>query len=128
VTNHLKILDGLFGAHVNNLSQGLGKAASRQKLLTENLANVNTPGYKRKDMDFNVNLEEAGGRSAKLNEWQERRRQFMSDQTSNRNDGSNVDLEQEVYGMAETELRYQVLTDMTNRYFSGLKSVIREGR
>lgn len=79
-------------------------------------------------MDFNVNLEEAGGRSAKLNEWQERRRQFMSDQTSNRNDGSNVDLEQEVYGMAETELRYQVLTDMTNRYFSGLKSVIREGR
>ncbi len=30
--------------------------------------------------------------------------------------------------IAESELRYQTLTEMTNRYFTGLKSVIREGK
>ena len=30
--------------------------------------------------------------------------------------------------LAETELRYQALTDMTSGYFSGMKNVIREGK
>jgi flagellar basal body rod protein FlgB len=42
--------------------------------------------------------------------------------------GNNVNLESEVMHMAETELRYQTLTDITATYFSGLKNVIREGK
>lgn len=51
-----------------------------------------------------------------------------TDEREIRIDGSSVDLEKEVTAMAETELRYQALTDMTASYFSGLKNVIREGK
>ena len=39
-----------------------------------------------------------------------------------------MDMEKEVMALAETELRYQMLTDMTASYFRGLKNVIKEGR
>ena len=45
-----------------------------------------------------------------------------------RRDGNSVDLESEVVALAETDLHYRMLSEMTGRYFSGLKSVIREGR
>ena len=53
---------------------------------------------------------------------------IQTDQNNVRTDGSSVDLEKEVTKIAETELRYQALTDMTAQYFSGLKNVIKEGR
>ncbi|HWA82537.1 MAG TPA: hypothetical protein VG820_03825, partial [Fimbriimonadaceae bacterium] len=43
-------------------------------------------------------------------------------------DGNGVDLEKEVMSIAETEMRFQALTDMTSNYFSNLKNVIREGK
>lgn len=96
------------------------------------MANVNTPGYKRKDLDFSVALDEAGDRvNARFHNrarFQPHLSQRMSNESSTRVDGSNVDMEREVASVAETELRYQSLIEMTNRYFSGLKSVIREGR
>ena len=92
-----------------------------------NLANVNVPGYKRKDMDFNVTLESKMTGSS-------RAREAMAEMgdtdnaSSIRRDGNNVDLEQEVMNISQTELRYQAISDLTAGYFSGLKSVIREGR
>ncbi len=117
----MPILDNLFGPQVNNLQNALGRASQRHALLTNNLANVNTPGYQRRDIDFNITLQEemdrpdqsSGGTSAG---------------GAMRLDGNGVDLEKEVMSLTETELRYQALTDMTGNYFSGLKNVIREGR
>ncbi|MBW7928182.1 MAG: hypothetical protein H3C58_08880, partial [Fimbriimonadaceae bacterium] len=42
--------------------------------------------------------------------------------------GNSAVLEQEMMGIAETELRYQALTEMTSRYFRGLRDAIKEGR
>ena len=50
-----------------------------------------------------------------------------TDNTSLRIDGNNVDMEYEVMSIANTETRYNTLTELTSRYFSGLKNVIREG-
>jgi len=98
-------------------------------MLTGNLANANTPGYKRKDMDFNIVLDaELHPSDVRMQEMRDRQAQMRSDRSSIRLDGSNVDMEREVMSLAETELRYQALTDMTASYFSGLKNVIREGR
>lgn len=122
-------LDNLFGPHAQNLQNALGRTSQRHSLLTENLSNVNTPGYKRKDLDFNIILEqELRGQTAGSQAMRDRAEQRRSASTSIRVDGNNVDLEREVMSVAETELRYQALTDMTGRYFSGLKNVIREGR
>jgi flagellar basal-body rod protein FlgB len=125
----VRILEGLFSPHLNNLQRALGRATERQALLTNNLANVNTPGYKRRDVDFSIVLDEemnpAGPEGAA------RKVSQLSSQSAGgsiRVDGNSVDLETEVFSLAETELRYQALTDMTATYFQGLKNAIREGR
>lgn len=118
-------LDNLFGPQVNNLQHALSRTSQRHALLANNLANVNTPGYKRKDMDFNIALQEEmdkpsaavmGGESG------------ATTGGALRLDGNGVDLEKEVMSLAETELHYQALTDMAGNYFSNLKNVIREGK
>lgn len=117
----MRILDNLFGPHTRNLERALDRTTTRHTLLTENLANVNTPGYKRKDVDFNIALEQEMHRVRSDSA-------PRVDRGSIRVDGSSVDLETEVASLAETELRYQMLTELTARYFRGLENVIREGR
>lgn len=117
----MPMLDNLFHPQLNNLTRALQRTRDRQGMLMANLANVNTPGYKRQDIDFAIELDRAEDRRTPA---QDR----MARSTANRVDGSTVDLEAEVFGLAETELRYRTLTEMTTRYFSGLKNVIREGR
>ena len=118
----MRILDNLFGPQADYLKKSMDRATLRHSLLSENLANLNTPGYKRKDVDFGITLEqtmaEAGGEAAPI----------RVEQGNRRADEKSVDLEQEITGLGETELRYQTLADMTARYFSGLKNVIREGK
>ncbi len=125
------MLEKLFGPHAANMAAAMTRTTQRHTLLGDNLANVNTPGYKRRDVDFGVELQRA-------QQAREPRRSRLSgepilsdermDNSDVRVDGSSVNLEKEVVALAETELRYQALTDMTGRYFSGLKNVIREGR
>ena len=131
----VRVLNNLFSPHLTNLQSALGKATQRQSLLTNNLANVNTPGYKRQDVDFDIVLaQEMGGMNPALGSEgaaqlsAQQKEATRSNGTSMRVDGNNVDLEREVFALAETELRYQALTDMTASYFQGLKSAIREGR
>lgn len=117
----VQILNNMFGPHADNLQRAMDRTTLRHGLLADNLANFNTPGYKRKDVSFGITLEQ---------ELQGRREAdpIITETGSRRADQSSVDLEQEVVGLGETELRYQLLTEMTARYFSGLKNVIREGR
>jgi flagellar basal-body rod protein FlgB len=118
----------IFGTHLDRLSTALSRTSRRHSALTENLANLNTPGYKRKDVDFTIALDTASEKFPHLRDWKVDRSVRESDNTSMRLDGNNVDMEREVASIADTELRYQMLTDMTANYFSGLKNVIKEGR
>lgn len=122
------MLERLFGSHAHNLERSLDRTTQRQSLLAMNLANVNTPHYKRRDVDFGIILTEIqSGPNFTMarNRLRGGIQQFDGDV---RVDGNSVNMEQEVASMAETELRYEALADMTRRYFSGLRDVIREGR
>jgi len=122
------MLDGLFPSHLSNLQKGLDRTVQRQGLLMTNLANANVAGYKRKDVDFNITLEDEMNRgSSSLNTFGGNDG-VQENEGSVRVDGSSVDTEQEALGIAQTELRYQTLSDLTASYFSGLKNVIREGK
>jgi flagellar basal-body rod protein FlgB len=104
--------------------------SQRASLLTKNLANVNVPDYKRQDIDFAITPEGENPKSGEsLRNLQQK---FGSDapgaSSSIRIDGNSVDLETEVMSISEMEIRYQLIAEMTSRHFSGLKSVIREGR
>lgn len=119
----MRILDSIYGAATENLGRALKRTSERHGMITNNIANVNTPGYKRQDVEFGVALRgeqdrlERKGPSAIVNSG-----------GSQRLDGNSVNMEQEMGALAMTEFRYQLLTDMTGKYFSGLTNVIREGR
>ncbi|GMV87227.1 MAG: hypothetical protein AMXMBFR81_01580 [Chthonomonas sp.] len=122
----MKILDSFFGPHSQNLAKALDRTTMRHGLLTNNLANINTPGYKRRDVEFGIALEQemnSGHRGASSPDGE-----VKVTQGSMRLDGNSAVLEQEMMGIAETELRYQALTEMTSRYFRGLRDAIKEGR
>ncbi len=123
------MLDKIFSNALPDLGNALSRATQRQALLTTNLANVNVAGYKRRDIDFHAALQsQMGGLTQAQLDQKDAQAQAASDAVSLRVDGNNVDLEKEMTGIAETDLRYQALTTLTSHYFSGLKSVIREGK
>lgn len=123
------MLDKIFTDHLTDLQNALSRTTQRQALLTQNLANVNVPNYKRQDMDFHVQLQSqlTGGMSGPANGIPGKR-QTAPDSSSLRQDGNNVDIEREVTGISETDLHYQALTAIVSDFFSGLKSAIREGK
>lgn len=126
----MQVLGKFFGEHSENLANAMNRTTQRHALLTKNLANVNVPGYKREDIDFGIVLdgEEAGGDNIGRLKNSLGGNQNQGNNNSIRIDGNSVDLEKEVMSIAESELRYQMLSELTSKYFSGLKSVIREGR
>mgnify|MGYP000242623222 FL=1 len=48
--------------YVNVLDKAADASWSRENILTNNIANVNTPGYKRKDLNFENTLKTELGR------------------------------------------------------------------
>ncbi len=147
----MEILKALFGDRADLYEQALGLAARRQQALTANLANVNTPGYQRRDVDFRVALEDAESapRRARVAEASRVASASSLRRTSPRHmdlgavpraalkasganavetEGGDVNMEQEVTALAETQLQHDAVAMMARRYFQGLKSVIREGR
>ena len=123
----MSYLDNLFGPEADQFNRALNATSQRQSLLMNNLANVNTPGYKRQDSDFHIMLEDSMDdfvRTVASNI----SGSSSSNRTSLRQDGNNVDMEYEVMSIANTETHYNTLTELTSRYFSGLNSVIREGK
>lgn len=49
----------IFDSTQLGLERALSGSAARQAVIAENLANVSTPGYRRKDVDFHAALETA---------------------------------------------------------------------
>lgn len=117
----------------------LGKAADgswlRNEAISNNLANVSTPGYKRQDVSFEAELEKALGynkytsiddkvANVTLDDMQPR---VYTDYEnySYRLDGNNVDVDQENVYLAENQLKYQGLITSINQEFANLKMVMK---
>jgi flagellar basal-body rod protein FlgB len=122
----VQILSNLFGPQSENYERSLNRLSQRQSVLSGNLSNINTPGYKRRDMDFAIELKQA--QSGRMLDLSEDGGAVTVQPGDVRIDGNGVDMEKEVYLLSENELRYQTMTQMTRGYFRGLKNVIREGR
>ena len=93
------------------LERALSGASQRHAALSENIANVNTVGYKRKDVDFHSALQAAmpGGSSAIANV------PFATatdDAAPVRADGNSVDMDTENAGLAQNALEYEALTQV----------------
>lgn len=123
-------IDLFSNTRLDSLSKAMDLATKRQQLLSNNLANLNVPGYKRKDISFDLTLAEAMGTGNataqdQLRQFKDMAAQHISDETSLRPDGNNVDLEREAMGIAQTQMRYQALAEVTSNYFSNMELAIK---
>ncbi len=123
------------------LGRGLDLSMARQKLLVDNVANAETPEYRRKDMEFlSLLLQEYEKEERKelslqkthsehLTGTQERwgMKEFSQEESIVvRQDGSGVDIEREMTMVLENALYYQALTRMASGKLNGLSIAIRE--
>ena len=117
---------------------GRGKTCllyTSNEAISNNIANVDTPGYKRQDVAFESVLQQALGNN---------RYQSMDDKVANVNlsrlrgrayvdyanysyrlDGNNVDIENENVMLAENQLKYQGLISSINQEFTNLQTVMK---
>ena len=121
--------------YVNVLDKAADASWMRQEAISNNIANVNTPGYKRQDVAFEDSLQEAISNSryrstdekvANLSKADLRIRSYTdSSGFSYRLDGNNVDIDTENAALARNQLKYNALVDSINHEFSMIKAVMK---
>lgn len=120
--------------YVNVLDKAADASWKREMVLANNIANVNTPGYKRKDLDFEGVLKQELGRckhtslDTKIdNLHMDHLNPSVYTDLSNysyRLDGNNVDIDVEEVEYASEQIRYQGITAGINNEFNRMKTVI----
>lgn len=117
----------------------IGKAADaswlRNDILANNIANVDTPGYKRQDVNFETQLRRALGNSryqtvdskvAHVTGTELEPRVYTdSANFSYRLDGNNVDIDTENVELASNQIKYNGLINSINQEFTNLKLVMK---
>lgn len=120
--------------YINVLDKAADASWTRESLITNNIANANTPNYKRRDLDFESVLNEQLG-SCKHESLDAKMRTVDLSQLnpmvytdhsslSYRLDGNNVDIDTEEAELASEQIKYQALTTSISKEFSRMKSVI----
>ena len=119
--------------YVNVLGKAADASWTRNDILANNIANADTPGFKRKDVQFETYLKNAVAGTYSLNETvanidlNELNCTTYTDQAnlSYRYDGNNVDINTENVELAKNQLKYYTLMNSMSQEFSRLKSALR---
>ena len=122
------------------LSSVMDASTLRHKVHSNNIANINTPNYKRQIVSFEEELQKSIDYPQKtiplkltntkhLDSKLGINPLIIEDKTSSlRTDHNNVDLDLELALLAENTIRFDVLTQSLNKQFSFLRSAIKGGR
>jgi flagellar basal-body rod protein FlgB len=116
----------------SSLESYLRLTTSREQAISANMANVDTPGYHTRDINFNGELKRAmngflsqtedGMESVQMNPVVQEVPGLME-----RPDGNNVSLDREGLLMSETQLQYQIGIQLIKRQFHQILSAINGG-
>ena len=122
--------------YVNVLDKAADASWLRETAITNNLANVDTPGYKRQDVDFQSVLQKELGHS-KYTSLDKKMRGLngnlgslnVSTYTdmsnfSYRLDRNNVDVDTENVELASEQIRYEALTASINAQFAAMRAAL----
>lgn len=127
----------LFGGTISNLENGLNYASVRQKTIAQNIANVDTPNYKAKEVSFKDMLTEATNSGLTSNRTNSRHFEFQNEENtpgvfsySNlnyRENGNGVDMDDEQAKLAENAIYYNALIERVSSKFNTLNTVVKGG-
>ncbi|GAB4337359.1 MAG: flagellar basal body rod protein FlgB [Calditrichia bacterium] len=123
---------------IPSLTKGLDVYALRQKTTAANIANVETPGYRRKYVEFEEHLQNAlenrlSGRRTEAKHLpvgrsrvQEAQPRIVEDDSAELLSGvNNVDIDREVVEQIKNQIRYQYGARLLNKDFSFLRASIK---
>jgi flagellar basal-body rod protein FlgB len=127
------------------LQKSLDALAVQHEVIANNLANIDTPNFKRSVVTFQDKLSMAINNTPESPLWRTHPMHMpLPDQslslnnfkpdirtigdTIGRNDGNNVDMEMESGLLAQNNLLYNSLADVTGRYIANLRHAITEGK
>jgi flagellar basal-body rod protein FlgB len=103
-----------------HLERYLDLLSDRQRLVASNLANIDTPGYQTRDIDFQFEF-------MSLVKGQEPQVVEVLDLAA-KNDGNNVSLDRETRLLAETALRFNLASQLVRGQIRTLRNAIQEGK
>jgi len=107
------------------LERFLNVTSSRQSLVINNMANIDTPGYHTQDVDFRGELQRAIGSP------EEAAMSPVAHKVSGlikRPDGNDVSLDRESMLLAETQMQFRVGIQFIRTEFHRLMHAINEGK
>lgn len=119
----------------NNLSY----RAERQKVISSNIANINTPGYKSKDLVFEDELQKASQNSGDLSLTKTHKNHLPQDFKSSishlptllekknkvqQNDGNNVSLDEEISEMSKNNVAFEAIQSAIKKDSSWFKIML----
>ena len=118
----------------------MSRLTKRLQIVDSNLANIDTPGFKTKDISFHATMQELLSENSV--ELRTERAEHSKGSTpvfpqpqvfevqglSSREDLNNVDLDREMLKMSETSFAYSLITQMVRGKFRTIASSINEGK
>jgi len=137
------VLDHIFSTEAFLvLKNGIGASAQRHEVIANNIANVNTPGFKKSKVTFEGELKTAlkSSKSSSLAHTNSRHisgsvksttsvlpKKVLVGGTSMTLNGNNVDVDEEMTELAKNTIYYNTLNELMKRKFDGLKLASRGG-
>lgn len=128
----------LFDSTFRSLESAMNYASKRNEMISNNIANADTPNYKAKDVVFKRHLQKA--MQQQLDNIRTHSKHFKfkheeedyhlvnkTNRTFNHN-GNSVDMDKEMTNLAKNQIYYQGAVDQINTKFHQLQTVIRGGR
>lgn len=122
---------------IAQLTAWLNGLSRRQSAIANNVANIDTPGYRRQEVNFETELQRAFGRTTgslavtdprhiaapprAVNQLGLDPQQHL---TSSRLDGNTVDIDQEMVLLAETQMRYQAAAQALTKKLTNIRTAI----
>ena len=94
--------------------------SARQKLVASNIANIDTPGYKTRDIDFQFEFLSAV-KSASPNG-------VDVPGLAVKNDGNNVSLDREARLLSENALRFTLASNLMHGQLQSIRAAIQESK
>lgn len=111
-------------SHLDMLERFLDLTTYRQQLVTSNVANVDTPGYRTRDIDFRHEFQRAMENMDISSHPAAREVRGLLE----RPDGNNVNVDRESLLLAESQLQFRIGVDLIKKEFGMLKMAVNDGK
>lgn len=126
-------MQSLFGKTINMLDTLTDYRSERNKVITSNIANMDTPDYKPSDYVFKDDLSTAMDARILMKRTHQKHFPNAGDEIS-KNDfkmvtsEEKVDLDTEMTNLAENHLMYNLTVELLARKFKGIRSILTEAK